>query len=109
MEYTSGIPAHLAFDRLHQFLHSLEQKSRRSFHVAELSADLWIAARFALRYDRMLWEFYKLWAAGAADDIAPHVLARSENFYRIRSLVGTEILRRGLTHGYFKKRQGRKR
>jgi hypothetical protein len=50
-----------------------------------------------------------LWASGAAHDIASHVLARNEDWYTIRSLVGEEIRGRGLLNGYFVKRRiGRK-
>jgi hypothetical protein len=106
--YTSGISSHVAFDKLHAFVADLEQKSRRNFHVAELAADTWIAARCALRKDLTAWAFYQLWASGAADEIAPHILARSMLWYRVRSLVGAEIIKRRLLCGYFsKKRKGR--
>jgi hypothetical protein len=107
--YTSGISTHVAFDKLHSFVANLEQKSRRTFHVAELTADLHLAAFHALHSDLTAWAFYQLWASGAAADIAPHILARSVLWYRIRSLVGNEIIRRGLLNGYFKKSHKRKK
>lgn len=108
--FTSGIPSHVAFDRLHDFVGQISQRSGNSFHVAELRADLWLAAMYALRNEPMLRNFYRLWTTGAADDIAPRVLARSQDWYRIRSLVGEEIRGRGLLNGYFvKRRNGRKR
>jgi hypothetical protein len=107
-EYSSGISSHVAFSKAHDFLDSLEQKSRRTYHCAEFAGDLAIAARHALRNDLTAYAFYCIWAEGRASDIAPHVLARSVLFYRIRSQVGDEIIRRGLLNGYFRKmRKGR--
>lgn len=104
-EFTSGIPAHIAFKKLHALVETLRCTSRPSYGSAELSADLWIAARYALKDEPVLWEFYKLWASGAAADIAPRVLAKSEHWYRVRSLVGEEALRRELLSGYFTRRR----
>jgi hypothetical protein len=109
-EYTSGISSHVAFKKAHDFLDDLEQKSRRTSHVAEFAADLYLAASHGLRNDLTAWAFYCLWAEGNASDIPAHVLARSEMWYRIRSQVGDEIIRRGLLNGYFRKtRKGREK
>lgn len=109
-DYSSGISSHVAFRKAHDFLDDLEQKSRRSFHVAEFAADLSIAAAHALRNDLTAFAFYCLWAEGRASDIPAHTLARSQMWYQIRSEVGTEIIRRGLLNGYFSKRcKGRTR
>lgn len=109
-DYSSGISSHVAFRKAHDFLDDLEQKSRRSFHVAEFAADLNIAAAHALRSDPVAWAFYCLVIDGAAHDIPAHVLARSVLWYQVRSQVGTEIIRRGLLNGYFsKRRKGRTR
>lgn len=105
VRFTSSIKSHLAFDKIHAFVNGLQCTSRPSYGAAALSADLWIAARHALKDEPMLWEFYKLWASGAAADIAPHVLAKSEHWYRVRSLVGEEALRRELLSGYFTRRR----
>lgn len=102
-EYTSGIPAHVVFRKAHDFLGGLEMKSRRTFHVADFAADLNLAAFHALRSDLVAWAFYQLWASGAAADIPVQTLARSDMWYRVRSLVGNEIKRRGLLNGYFSK------
>lgn len=103
VRFTSSIKSHLAFDKIHAFVNSLRSTSRPSYGSAELSADVWIAARHALKDEPMLWEFYKLWASGAAADIPAKVLAKSEHWYRVRSLVGAEIIRRELLNGYFKR------
>jgi hypothetical protein len=108
-EFYSGIPAHVAFKKAHDFLDDLEQKSRRSFHVAEFAADLNIAASHALRNDLTAFAFYCLWAEGKASDIPAHVLARSVLWYRIRSQVGDEILKRGLLNGYFRHTRKKRR
>jgi hypothetical protein len=109
-EFYSSVPAHVAFLKAHRFLEDLEQKSRRTYHVSEFACDLAIAARAALCNDLTAYAFYQLWAEGKASDIAPHVLARSEMWYRIRSQVGDEIIKRGLLNGYFRKtRKGRKK
>src|ERR1700681_32514 len=42
--FTSGIPSHVAFDRLHDFVDQISHRSGNSFHIAELRADLWLAA-----------------------------------------------------------------
>lgn len=104
-EYTSGIPTHVAFRKAHDFLSGLEQKSRRTFHVADFAADLNLAAFHALRDDLTAWAFYCLVRDGAASDVPAHALTRSEMWYEVRSLVGAEIIRRGLLNGYFKKRR----
>jgi hypothetical protein len=109
-EYTSGISSHVAFRKAHDFLDDLEQKSKRTYHVAEFAADLNIAAAHALRSDPVAWAFYCLVIDGAAHDIPAHVLARSQMWYQVRSQVGDEIIRRGLLNGYFsRKRKGRAR
>lgn len=109
VRFTASIKSHLAFDKIHAFVNSLRRTSRPSYGSAELSADVWIAARHALKDEPMLWEFYKLWASGAAIDIPAKVLAKSEHWYSVRSLVGTEIIRRGLLDGYFKRTRHTKR
>ena len=109
-DYASGISSHVAFRKAHDFLDGLEQKSRRSFHVAEFAADLYLAASHALSNDSVAFAFYCLWAEGKAFDIPAHILVRSQLWYRIRSAVGDEIIRRGLLNGYFsKRRKGRVR
>jgi hypothetical protein len=108
-EYSSGIASHVAFSKAHDFLDSLEQKSRRTYHCAEFAGDLAIAARHALRNDLTAYAFYQLWAEGRASDIPAHVLVRSVLWYRIRSLVGDEIIRRGLLNGYFRKTRKKRR
>lgn len=105
VRFTSSIKSHVAFDKIHAFVMALQCSSRPSYGAASLSADLWIAARHALKDEPMLWAFYRLWASGAAADIAPGVLAKSEHWYRVRSLVGEEVLRRELLNGYFIKRR----
>jgi hypothetical protein len=104
VEYTSGISSHVAFDKLHDFISEISCHSRPSYHVATLKAELWLAAKNALCSDEnaVLWEFYKLYWRGAADGIPSHVMKRSQHWYSIRSKVGQQILRRGLTNYYFK-------
>lgn len=103
--YTSGIPAHVAFDSLHKLVKSFSHKWQRSRLEIELTADLYLAAKFATRNDLTAWAFYCLWSDGKADDVPAHALTRSDIWFRLRSLVGNEIVRRRLLCGYFKKRR----